>query len=151
MSMFGGGGGGTNLPPLIQRLNIVVSGQNAAVNALNAARQASGSAVTGMSNLTGASNMASQAFLGQQVRARMMADSLRQVGSLMQYTIVMPLINVGMQAIRTSLQFEDAMVKIRGLVGATSADMKMFEESVLSLSGEVGKSPVELADALYYF
>jgi len=53
-------------------------------------------------------------------------------------------------AIKSAAEYEKAMTKIRALTIASSQDVQTWSADILKLSGEVGKAPKELADALYF-
>lgn len=46
--------------------------------------------------------------------------------------------------------FEESMAKIVGLVGISRDQVDAWKEDILELSGDVAKSPVELADAMFF-
>lgn len=52
--------------------------------------------------------------------------------------------------VKSAVSYETAMNKIRALTIASEADVKSWGQEILKLSGTVGKSPKELADALYF-
>lgn len=57
---------------------------------------------------------------------------------------------LGVKVVKMAAQFEESMNKIRGLVGASAKDMALYEDAVLSMAGKVGKSAMELSEALYF-
>jgi TP901 family phage tail tape measure protein len=81
---------------------------------------------------------------------RTAGDAMRQAGSLMQYTIAAPLLQIGKASLDAAKQFEKSMAMITGLVGIPAAEVAKMGEEILAMAGDVGKAPLELADALYF-
>lgn len=59
------------------------------------------------------------------------------------------LAGVGLASLKMSADFDESMRKITGLVGVPAAEVDKLRGSVLSLAGETGRAPQELADALF--
>jgi len=57
---------------------------------------------------------------------------------------------VGGAAVKMATQFESSMSKITGLVGVASDQVDAWSKQLITLGPEVGKSPQELADALFF-
>ena len=53
-------------------------------------------------------------------------------------------------ATKLAYDFENSMSKVRSLVGASQKQTDQWSKQLLNLSPKIGKSPKELADALYY-
>ena len=53
-------------------------------------------------------------------------------------------------ASRSFLEFDDALVRLRSLIGLSEESVNGFRESLLSLSGNVAQSPAELAEGLFF-
>jgi TP901 family phage tail tape measure protein len=68
----------------------------------------------------------------------------------MKYTVAMPLLEIGKASLQAAMQFEKSMAMITGLVGIPAAEVKKMGDAVLNMAGDVGKTPVELAEALYF-
>lgn len=139
MSNTGGGAGGS-LPPIYQPIIVTTSGAGQVGNTLRQVASQYGTQMNSMSRST----------TGMYVTWRTFGDSLRQTGSLLKYTMAMPLMNLTKQAVQFSTQFEDSLAKIRGLVGVSADQTAKFGDEILKLGPAVGKAPVELADALYF-
>lgn len=148
--MSSAGGGGVSLPPIVQPIQISMNGNGAATGMFG--RIMSGaSGASGALGGVGASAMSmNQAVMRTLPTWRTAGDAMRQAGSLMMYTVAMPLINIGKSALQAAEEFETAMTKIKGLVGIPSGEVDKMGESLLKMAGEVGKSPVELAEALFF-
>tara|TARA_R110002074_G_scaffold72140_3_gene166370 strand:+ start:1 stop:2556 length:2556 start_codon:yes stop_codon:yes gene_type:complete len=56
----------------------------------------------------------------------------------------------GAASVKLSLDFQKSMTKIQTLVGRSAEYVKGMKEEVLKLSSESAKSPVELAEGLYF-
>lgn len=82
-------------------------------------------------------------------RFKAVGTEMSRVGKGMTIGVTLPLAAIGAAAIKASTDFESSMSKIVGLVGIASDEVDAMKESVLALSGETAKSPVELADALF--
>jgi TP901 family phage tail tape measure protein len=103
-----------------------------------------------LGGLTAATNGVGYSLLRVAPTWRTFGDALRMTGSLLKYTVAQPLINVGKQAIKLSVDFEKSMSLIAGLVGIASDEIKVMGDAILDMAGSVGKAPGELADALYF-
>jgi TP901 family phage tail tape measure protein len=63
--------------------------------------------------------------------------------------LTVPLALAGTTAVKMSLSFEDAMTKIITLVGVSEEQVKEWGKLLLDLGPELGKTPTELANALF--
>ena len=75
---------------------------------------------------------------------------MSQVGASMTRNFTMPLVLAGGGAIKLSLDFQKSMTKIQTLVGRTEGEIANMKKEILDMSGETAKSPVELAEGLYF-
>lgn len=131
-----GAGGGVNLPPVNATVNITTTG--------------AGAASAAMTQVANASGVMGNSVIRNQIPIRTMGDAMRQTASLMKYTVLGAFQNVGAQAIQLARTFDLSMSRIQGLVGESSAQVKEYSETVLSLAGRTARSPIELADSLYF-
>lgn len=136
----GGGGGGGALPPIYQPIIVTVGGASQIPNTI---RQVTNQ----FSNMNRTVNGGNGQMM---VTWRSFGDALRQTGSLLRYTVGMPLMNLVSQSAQVAMQFETSMAKIRGLVGVAGKQVEIFGEQVKNLAPQVGKGPLELAEALYF-
>ena len=150
MSSPGGGGGGVNLPPLNQQINVTVNGAGQTRSLFGNIAASAGGAAGGLGGVAAATNGVGYSLLRVAPTWRTFGDALRMTGSLLKYTVAQPLINVGKQAIKLSVDFEKSMSLIAGLVGVASDEIKVMGDAILDMAGNVGKAPGELADALYF-
>lgn len=141
MSNSGGnGGGGGALPPIYQPIIVTVGGASQIPNTI---RQVTNQ----FSNMNRTVNGGNGQMM---VTWRSFGDALRQTGSLLRYTVGMPLMNLVSQSAKVAMQFETSMAKIRGLVGVAGKQVEIFGDQVKNLAPQVGKGPLELAEALYF-
>jgi TP901 family phage tail tape measure protein len=103
-----------------------------------------------MRNTNNALNAMASQFTRSQVPIRQMGDAMRQTSSLINYTMIMPLARLGTAAIQASRNFEMSMKKIQGLVGLSAKEVQSFEKDILRMASDVARSPLELADAMYF-
>jgi len=59
-------------------------------------------------------------------------------------------VSAAFRAVSVNTRFESALAKIQGLVGVAKEDVNDFRDSLLELAGTAGRSPVELAEALFF-
>jgi TP901 family phage tail tape measure protein len=78
------------------------------------------------------------------------AESFTQAGRIMTTAITAPMAAIGVASLKTAMQFESAMVRMETLVGMQASAMAGWREEVKRMAGEVGKSAVELAEALFF-
>ena len=75
---------------------------------------------------------------------------LQRTGRNLTRNLTVPLSLAGGASIKMSLDFQKSMTRIQTLVGKSTEEIEVMSEKVLELSGETAKSPVELADGLYF-
>ena len=64
--------------------------------------------------------------------------------------LTLPLALAGGAAIKMGMDFEQSMQKVVGLVGISQKQVDAWSKEILKLGPELGRSPKELADALYF-
>jgi TP901 family phage tail tape measure protein len=72
------------------------------------------------------------------------------LGDKLTRNVTLPIVGVGIAAVKMAGDFDKAFVNMQTLAGASASEVDGLKESVLGLAGEVGKSPQELAEALYF-
>lgn len=77
-------------------------------------------------------------------------QGLRSFGWLATTVFTAPILMAGKSAIKAQSDFEYAMMKIVGLVGISREQVKAWSSDIMTMSKEIGKTPQELADALYF-
>lgn len=83
-------------------------------------------------------------------RMNRLAAGTASLGSALTRSLTVPAVVLGGVSVHMALDWEDAFLKIKALVGESGSQIERYKQSVLELGGEVGKSPKELADALYF-
>jgi len=76
--------------------------------------------------------------------------SIGNIGKNMTTMLTMPLLAAGGGAIKLSLDFQKSMTKIQTLVGRTGAEIETMKAGIMEMATETAKSPVELAEGLYF-
>ena len=72
------------------------------------------------------------------------------VGKKMSMYLTLPILAVGGAAIKAQMDFEKSMSMIVGLVGIAREQVKAWEKDILKLAPALGRSPEELAKALFF-
>ena len=75
---------------------------------------------------------------------------MERVGRNLTRSVSLPLALIGAGAVATATSFDASMTKIETLVGVATAEVDAMRESVLAMSGEVGRGPGELAEGLFF-
>ncbi len=83
-------------------------------------------------------------------RVQEMGRQMSAVGRQMSLKVTAPIVAVGTAAFRSSMQFEEAMSKIVGLVGVSRDQVEEWSKELLKLGPALGKTPQELADGLFF-
>ena len=79
-----------------------------------------------------------------------MATKMKAVGKSMSMKVTLPLLAVGGAAAKMASDFEFSMTQIETLVGRSVGEVETLKGAVLGLSGETGRAPKELADAMFF-
>ena len=86
-----------------------------------------------------------------------MSASMEQAGRKMQNIgrslskyVTLPLVAAGTASFMAAKDFEASMSKITGLVGVASDQVEQWKDDLIKLGPELGKTPTELADALFF-
>ena len=128
------------LPPLEQRIILNPVG----VKGGAAAFSKSMGAVT---KSTGKANVATAA-MGTSLNT--LAFRAQTAGRVLLKNFALPLAAIGALAIRSFGNFEKSMLRIEALVGVSAGQVARFGEAVKAASIETGRSPQELADAMFF-
>jgi TP901 family phage tail tape measure protein len=73
-----------------------------------------------------------------------------QVGRTLTTRVTLPLVGIGVGAVKVAADFEKSMSKITALVGVAADEVASMEGQVRSMATTFGKSATEAADALFY-
>lgn len=76
--------------------------------------------------------------------------STADLGDRMTRNVTLPIVAVGAAAVKMAADFDSSFVTMTTLAGVSTSEVEALKESVLGLAGEVGRSPQELAEALYF-
>ena len=76
--------------------------------------------------------------------------NMSKVGKSMTMKVTMPLVGMGVAAAKMASDFEFSMTQIETLVGRSTAEVETLKGAVLGLSGQTGRAPKELADAMFF-
>jgi hypothetical protein len=79
-----------------------------------------------------------------------MGSSLSDLGGDLTRKVSLPLAGLSVAGVKVAADFEQAFARMVGLAGVPAAEVDQLRESVLSLAGETGRAPQELADGLYF-
>ncbi len=79
-----------------------------------------------------------------------MGKQMSKVGKSMTMKVTMPLVGAGVAAAKMAADFEFSMTQIETLVGRSAKEVETLKGAVLGLSGETGRAPKELADAMFF-
>ena len=83
-------------------------------------------------------------------RLKKFGASVSKIGRSMTTMVTLPILAAGGASIKMSLDFQKSMTKIQTLVGKTDQEIKVMTDDILAMSGDVAKSPKELAEGLYF-
>ena len=83
-------------------------------------------------------------------KLRKLGNQVKSIGASITRNFSVPFALAGGASIKMSLDFDKSMTRINTLVRGTSGTLAELKNDVLAISGETAKSPVELADGLYF-
>ena len=84
------------------------------------------------------------------VRLKKFGKSVSAVGRGMTTMFTMPILLAGAASVKLSLDFQKSMTKIQTLVGKTGKEIEVMKAGIMEMSTKTAKSPVELAEGLYF-
>lgn len=79
-----------------------------------------------------------------------LGSKMTAVGGALAKSITLPLAAAGVAVLKLGSDFESSMEKIIGLVGVSRDQVEIWKKELIKLGPELGKSPNELADALFF-
>jgi len=94
--------------------------------------------------------MANAALSNTQKKLQAVGGSMKTFGRSMTQFVTLPMSLAGGAALKMYADFEFSMNKVVSLVGVARSQVNEWSKEVLALAPSVGKSPRELADALYF-
>jgi TP901 family phage tail tape measure protein len=77
-------------------------------------------------------------------------SKMSKVGKGLTAAVTLPLVAVGAAAVKMSVDFENSLAKIEGLVGIAGDEVREMGDAALAMSADFGKSGTEAADALFF-
>ena len=75
---------------------------------------------------------------------------LTKMGAGLTKTVTLPLVGLGVAAVKSFADFQTELAKTRGLVGVSEKQIKTFSAAILKEGPKWGKAPQELAEALFF-
>lgn len=124
--VFGGSGGGSLVGGAVVRLMLDAAQFDAGLNSSQA-------------KLVGAARMLDRT-----------AGGFNRVGGAMTRGVTLPIVAAGAASVKMALDFEGAFTKIRANSNLTDKEIDVLRKRIMSLAGETGKAPIELAEGLYF-
>ena len=85
-----------------------------------------------------------------EARLRRSGRKLASIGSELTQSISVPILAIGVGAVKLATDFEESMTKISSQVGIAVDEVKEMQKGVLSLAGQTARAPKELADAMFF-
>lgn len=76
-------------------------------------------------------------------------QKLNQVGSTLNRNVTLPIVAVGAASYKLASDFNTTFTRMATLAGVPVPELAKLKQSVLDLAGETGRSPQDLAEALY--
>jgi len=92
-----------------------------------------------------------RADLGRAERSlKNFGDNATKVGRSLTTKVTLPMVGLGVAAVKTAADFESSMTKITALVGVAKDEVDSMSVAVRGMATQFGKSANEAADALFY-
>jgi TP901 family phage tail tape measure protein len=76
--------------------------------------------------------------------------SMTSAGRTMTRSMTLPIVGIGVASVKMADEFETSMSRIVGLAGVSQRQTEEWGQALIRLGPQVGKSPRELAEALYF-
>jgi TP901 family phage tail tape measure protein len=93
---------------------------------------------------------ATDEFAQAGLRLQKVGLHISNLGDSLTKNVTLPLALAGGAAIKMATDFDAAFVKMQTLAGVSADSVDGLKDSVLDLSGQTGRAPQELAEALYF-
>lgn len=78
------------------------------------------------------------------------AESLTQAGRIMSTAITAPMAAIAAIAVKTSIDFDRSMTKMKTLVGVAGSVVEGWRDGMLDIASDTGRAATELADAMFF-
>jgi TP901 family phage tail tape measure protein len=92
----------------------------------------------------------SKAIKGVEKDLDKLSRSLKSSGETITRYLTIPLLAAGTAVTKMSVDFDSSLDKIVGLVGVARSEVDVWRRQLLDLAPALGKSPKELADAMFF-
>jgi len=83
-------------------------------------------------------------------RQAALADKMGAAGRTLTRNLTLPIVGAGIAAGKLAYDFNTSLTRVNALVGVSAKQTNAWGKQMLELAPKVGKSPRELADALYF-
>ncbi len=83
-------------------------------------------------------------------RIRKAADDVAKVGDKLTVGVTLPVLAIGAAATAATNEFNTTFTRMETLAGVAADEVAGLRDTVKTLSGETGRAPQELAEALYF-
>lgn len=83
-------------------------------------------------------------------RVSSVGRGMSRFGTVMTRNVTLPVVAAGAAAVKFAVDFETAFTKIRANSNLTNKEISQLRKVVLDLGGKTGKTPLELAEGLYF-
>ena len=83
-------------------------------------------------------------------RLKRFGRKAQTLGNDITRSVSLPLIGIGIAAVKTASDFEFSMTKISSQVGIAASEVTAMKDDVLKLSGDTAQAPKDLADAMFF-
>jgi TP901 family phage tail tape measure protein len=122
------------VPFNVGEISVSITADNSPfMRALNETHQAGGNWATQMGN-----------------KMQNVGGQMRTLGSTASMYLTAPILGVGVASGKMFMDFEKSMSEVTGLVGVSKEQVSQWSDELLKLGPALGKTPQELADALYF-
>lgn len=91
-----------------------------------------------------------KAMAGYQARLRGIGDTADEVGSKLTRSLTLPIAAAGVVSVKLASDFNKSFTTMTSLAGVATDELEGLKEEVKALAQETGRSPTELANALYF-
>lgn len=78
------------------------------------------------------------------------SNSMGKLGKNLTRSVTLPILGIGVAALKMSVDFETSMGKISGLVGVASDQTKVMGDQAIVMASKFGKSALEAGNALFF-
>lgn len=91
-----------------------------------------------------------KAMAGYQARLKGIGDQADEVGSKLTRNLTLPIAAAGAVSVKLATDFNKSFTTMTSLAGVTADELEGLKDEVKDLARETGRSPQDLAEALYF-